>query len=274
MTLTSSRPFTQRCRRTVAGLAMAAVCASASALPAFTLDPAAASLAGTSFTADNILISDFSTVRFNRPGHFTDTGFLAVSALELGGTAFSPTGLNDTSGNGYGMYFAFTGAGDTTAGRPATDVTVGHFTTLTYTLYGYNGVASFGFDASNNPTTTAAGGVVLGSGSLISGTVSTIPTGDGTTFTPSAAATLTFAAAPGREAFFVNPKTFFSVAFSAFTNTLTQVQAFDGGFRIFQGGGAVNFAQARPISEPASYALMLAGLAAAGFVTRRRRHLE
>ena len=253
-------------RRTAVGIAMVAACASASAaLPQFTFDPGASALSGASFTGDNLLISDYSTVKQDGVGGFTDTGYLSISAIQLAGSTFTPTGLNST----YGMYIKFDGKGTTTPGDPKTAVTVGNFTELSYTLFGYNGTASFGFDpADNKPTTTASGAVALATGTLVSGNAVTIPTGDGLTFNPSANAKLNFVVTPGQEKFFASPNPFYNLAFAAFTNTTTQVEAFDGGFRIRQGGGALNFAM---IPEPESYALMLAGLAAVGFVSRRLR---
>ena len=254
-------------RRTAVGIAMVAACASASAaLPQFTFDPGASMLNGASFTGDNLLISDYSTVKRDDAGGFTDMGLLSISAIQLAGSTFTPTGLNST----YGMYIRFDGKGTTTPGDPKTAVTVGNFTELSYTLFGYNGTASFGFDpADNKPTTTASGAVALATGTLVSGNAVTIPTGDGLTFNPSANAKLNFVVTPGQEKFFASPNPFYNLAFAAFTNTPTQVEAFDGGFRIRQGGGALNFASAVP--EPESYALMLAGLAAVGFVSRRLR---
>jgi len=256
-------------QRTAVALGMLVACASASALPQFTLNPGAVMptpLAGTAFTGDNILISDFSTVTFDGLGNFTDTGFLSVSAIQLGGSTFTPTGLNST----YGLYFAFSGMGTTTIGDPRMVPTIGSFTSLTYQLYGYNGLASFGFSG-NTPTETATNEVMLASGTLISGNAVTVPTGDGSTFTPSAAAKMNFVVTPGQEAFFADPNPFYDLTFAAFTNTTTQVEPFAGGFRIRQGGGAINFAATPPIPEPETYALMLAGLAAVGFVARRRR---
>lgn len=253
-------------QRTAVALGLVVACASASALPKFTLDPSAVSptLAGTAFTGDNILISDFSTVTFDGLGNFSDTGFLSVSAIQLVGSTFTPTGLNSL----YGLYFAFTGTGTTTLGNPKLVPTIGTFKTLTYTLYGYNGLASFGFSG-NTPTETASGEVALATGSLISGHAVTFPTGDGLTFTPFAEAKQNFVVAPGQAAFFANPIPFYDLVFAAFSNTTSQVEPFAGGFRIRQGGGAVNFASTIP--EPQTYALMLAGLAAVGFVARRRR---
>ena len=249
-------------QRTAVALGMLVACASASALPQFTLDPSAAGLAGAVFTGDNILISNYATVTFDGFGGFTDTGFLSVSAMQLGGQTFTPVGLNSA----YGLYFAFSGAGTTTGGNPTTGPTSATFTSLTYTLYGYNGSASFGF-AGNTPTETAANEVTLATGSLIFGSAGTIPSPGG--FTAFASVKADFVVDPTQQAFFF-PNPFYDLAFAAFINTPNQVEPFGNGFRVRQGGGAINFAMT-PIPEPETYALMLAGLAAVGFVAGRRR---
>lgn len=246
-------------------MALALIASSATALaalPPFTFAPISAGLAGTSFTADNLLISDYSTVTFTG-STFTDVGFLSVSAAQLGGTTFTPTGLNST----YGLYIAFSGTGTTTTGNLGTTPTFGSFSSLTYTLYGYNGTATFDF-AGNTPIETASGEIALASGSLLSGGVVTAPAGGGA-FVPSANATLSFAVAAGESGFFAAPSPFYNMALTAFTNTVSEVEPFSNGFRIRQGGGSVNFASAVP--EPSTYALLFAGLAAVGFVSRSRR---
>src|SRR4051812_19736872 len=82
----------------------AAYSASAQVLPPFTLNPggSAPPLVGTQVRADNIIISDFSTVRLSGPS-FTDSGFLAVQSFQLGGTTVVAGGLNST----YGLFFEF-----------------------------------------------------------------------------------------------------------------------------------------------------------------------
>lgn len=243
-----------------AAVALLTLSAAASALPSFTLNPGAAGLNGANITADNILISDYSTITSGAGGTFTETGYLAVTGFQLGGATIVPAGLNTD----YGMYIAFTGTGTTTTNDPTTSVNFGSFTTLTYTLYGYNGSATFGFTG-NTPTETASGEVALATGTLLSGTVLTVPTGNGA-FSPSANASLTLT--PSSPAFFSSPTPFYSVALTAFSNTSSQVEPFAGGFMIRQGGGSLNFA---PVPEPSSAAMLFGGLAAVGFLYRRRQ---
>ena len=250
-------------RRTFASVTFAALSASAWALPVASFNPGGVALSGSAFTADNMLISDYATVRFGAGNTFTESGFLSISGAQLGGLALVPGGLNSS----YGLYIQFSGTGNTGPGDPSLVGTSGTFSTLNYTLYGFNGPSSFGFDASNNPTKTAVGEITLATGSLVSGTVSTAPAGGGN-FTPSAAANLTFLTAGSAAAFFVAPVPFFNIALSSFTNTTSQVSRFDGGFKISQGGGSFNF-QAATVPLPDTFALMLAGLGGVGFMIRR-----
>lgn len=236
-----------------------AASAGASALNTFTFDPAAAGLAGTAFTADNLLISDYATVTQTSATTFSETGFLAITGAQLNNSTLAVAGLNSN----WGMYIQFTATGTTTAGNPLTSVVTGSFTSLNYTLYGYNGTATFGFTGTT-PTTTAASPVVLASGSLISGGVASIPGGG--SFSPAASATVSVG---GVSSAFTAPAGFYSQAFTSFTNTPSQVQLFAGGFMVQQGGGTINFAA--PVPEPMTSALLLGGLGMIGFVASRRR---
>lgn len=253
----------------------AAYSAAAQTLPPFTLNPAGSvpPLAGGQVRADNIIVSDFSTVRLTG-ATFSDTGFLAVQSFQLGGTTVTAPGLNST----YGLFFEFAGTGSVNVGNPATTPTFGQFNSLSYTLYGYNGPsATFGFDGADNPTTSVGAGsrVALATGSLLPGagqsSVGTTP--QIPSFNAFASANLTFVPTAAAGSFFLDPSPFYNVAVSSFINSPSQVSplvgGFAGGFRITQGGGSVNFTS--PIPEPETYALFLAGIAAVGWTARRRR---
>lgn len=254
-------------RRSAVTLAIAASSVAAfAATPPFTFDPNAVGLKGTAFTADNISISDYSLVTFTG-STFADTGFLAVTGFQVGdNSSLNVPGLNTD----YGLYIKFSGTGTTTTGNPLTTMTSGNFSTLNYTMYGYNGTATFGIDGAGNPVTSATG-IELASGSLAPGGnfVSTNPASN--SFFANAGATLSFNINPAASGFFAAPKPFYNLALTSFTNTPSNVFAFDGGFRIIKGGGTINFVPVTPVPEPETYALLLAGLGAIGFVARRRR---
>ena len=258
-------------RLSVLCAALGAAYSASAALPPFTLNPAGSAppLAGAAVRADNIIISDYSTVRLSGPT-FSDSGFLSVQSFQLGGTTVVATGLNSA----YGLFFEFTGSGTVTNANPATTPTIGSFSSLNYTLYGYNGpAATFGFDGGNNPTTSvgAASRVALATGSLLPGanqsSVGTSP--QSPSFNAFASANLTFVPTAAAGSFFQDPSPFYNIAVSSFINNPPQVTPFVDGFRITQGGGSVNFTS--PIPEPETYALFLAGLAAVGWTARRRR---
>ena len=236
-----------------------AASASASALNAFTLDPGVAGLAGAAFTADNLLISDYATVLQTSATTFSESGFLVITGAQLNNSTLTVPGLNST----YGLYISFTATGTTDGNNPLTSISTGSFTSLSYTLYGYNGTATFGF-AGTTPTTTATSPVALASGSLISGGVASIPGGGA--FSPLASALVSVG---GVSPAFTAPAGFYTQGQTSFTNTSSQVQLFAGGFTVQQGGGTVNFAA--PVPEPETYAMLLGGLGVIGFVARRRR---
>jgi hypothetical protein len=250
-------------KRSVAAVAVATACSGALAMPVFTFSPSAVGLTGANVTADNIILSDFARVTFSSPTNFTEQGFLSVASFQLNTSNVVAGGLNST----YSLYFEFTGTGHLTSANtnPSAGTTNGVLDTLNYTLYGANGNSTFGVSAAG-ATVSSSGAQVLGTGSLIDGVVVSVPTGG--SFVPSAAATVSFAVAAGKEAFF-SPQPFYNVAFSAFTNALSTVTPVANGFIVNNGGGNLNFAA--PIPEPETYALMLAGLGVMGFVARRRR---
>ena len=129
---------------TLLGLAVATagvtIGGAAQALPQFTFSPGAVGLNGASFTADNIQISDFSTITLTNTSattqSFTNDGTLAVSNFQIGsGSPVSTPGLNST----YGLYLNFASSGTQTTYAPG--VTAGTFTTLYFTLNAFSRAA-------------------------------------------------------------------------------------------------------------------------------------
>jgi hypothetical protein len=259
-------------RRTLVALALAAAYSSSWALPQFTLNPSAAGMTNATgtITADNILISDFSSVTFTSPTAFTDTGLLEVTSFQLTSSTFTPTNLNATSGPAYSLWFSFTGTGHLTTGTAstiATSLSSGQFDTLTYSFFGANGASTFSV-VGTTPTRSGPAGILLANGTLIAGGVGSNNAGAGQ-FVPTAAATVSFATASSAAGFFQSPSPFYTAALTAFTNTLSEVSFNGAGFTITQGGGSVNFAT--PVPEPDTSALMLGGLGVLAFLARRRR---
>src|SRR5678815_1434872 len=139
--------------RTILAVALGVAYANASALttlPEFTWDPNAAGFTGATFTADNIIVSDFATVTFTAGNTFHEDGFLGVSSFQLNGKDIVAGGLNST----YSLYFRFTADGAVN----------GPISALTYQLFGTNSVPTFG---PGGAILGAVAPIQLASGSLI-----------------------------------------------------------------------------------------------------------
>lgn len=233
-------------------------------------------LIGTPITADNIKVADFATITVGAGGAFTETGALAITNFQLGGSTFTPTGLGST----YSLYYVFSGAGNQGGPIPTTpgQITGGTYSSLDYTLFGVNSTL----------TCTAAGctpnsgtAFALAYGSLVpsTGFVSLQNTGSGlsptsnvqVTFNPCTASgqgNITGTCTADESLFFTSPST--SVLqvgnFSATDTIVTQ-----SGNQVFINGGGGNITEALTVvPEPVTISLFGAGLAGAAFVRRRK----
>jgi hypothetical protein len=184
------------------------------------------------FTFNNITTQDYSSI-FLSPGgapgtvNSTDAGFLPLVAFNNPGPQFI-AGLDGNPGaTAFGLYLSFTGT-DVATCTSAGNCT-GQFTSLTYQLMGDPGYnTTFGFAANGTAVANGTGtDILLASGSLAlcrapspeCQNTANISNGD-----PSAADTLTFAAAPGKESFFVAPPLTFSLnLLGSFINNTSEV---------------------------------------------------
>ena len=258
----------------------------------WTWNPAGASpsLNGTSFTADNIIISDHATADINATtGNFTEAGVLVAETFYLGGNAVTPQGLNST----YSLYATFTASGNQGGGLPASGSSVtGPITSLTYQLWGNpNGAISVGLTKSGYGTaagysiTGNGGAFLLGSGSLYGSSNYVTVTNLGScgvggpltcTYSPTANATTSLAAAIGESRFYVAPTAgnlnFLLDNFSGNSGVTSFSLLGNGdiGMAINGGGGNITSVVPEP-SSVAAFAAGLLGLGWFGYRPRRRR---
>ncbi len=234
----------------------AAVSASAASLPSFTFNPGAVGLDGGTFTADNLIISNFATVTAT-PAGFSESGFLSIASAQLGGATAATPGLNST----YGLYIAFTATGSNEFAQGS--FYGGSITSLTYTFYGYEGSGTF------SPTSAPAPFVTLGTGTLESGTFQGTRNASGVT-SAYADLSLNFTPTPTGAAFFESPQPFFLSALASFANHSSEIANNPNGFTVSNGGGSINFVTT-PVPEPETYAMLLVGLGLVGGIAARRK---
>ena len=266
------RQFTIRTLGLAAGLGALSLAAPAMAVP-FTWNPSAAVPgAGGSFTADNITVQDYATVNVDAAGNFTENGLINLSTFNNGGTPVNVAGLDST----FAIYAQFTGTGTQGAGNvtPSNGTSItGQFNSLNYTLFAAQGTPTFSSTAGGASVSGLSNAVTLANGSLVTGTTALTRDQFGGL---SATATTINSLNVVDSNFFVSPGSTFSLGFDvAFTNTGSVLSTPSANELVINGGGGnatvtASSSPPPPVPEPASFAVLGAGLIGLAMARRQR----
>jgi hypothetical protein len=201
---------------------------------------------------------------YNGDDPFAESGFLTKASFANGGSAV-PSQLNGFGATGYGIYGLFTING--TAAQEGSGITA-TFSDAALDLWidpGQDTTLSFvGNTATRSGTTgddiliasyTLAAGEAHVFGGLANGDFDTV---------------LNLTLTPAGQSFFSSPDPFYTLEnFGGNTETITGASLTTSFVATATGAGTELFLA--PVPEPETYALMLAGLGALGFIVRRRR---
>jgi len=259
----------------LAGLATQAF---AGPTPTFKVDTTIFEGAGAHNFSANFLSGSASSILDVDPVAKTINGHGYTIFGQFSNSAGPLFGFQTGLGNGYnlwGEYSYTTSYSNGPFGGPQSNYTI---TSLSFTLWGekLNGSDSTFVSADNSGSAAAsdltatvvhsADTIELGVGTLANG-VAAINNNLGTSFNSNLNFSLTNPAGTG---FFYDPKPFYQLAFSSFTNTSNGfvVNPANGRVAINSASGGADFAQ---VPEPAVLALVALGLVAAGLRTRKSK---
>lgn len=275
-----SRTF-QFTRHALAACALAAVTCGPAMAQTFTADEGTVpGAAQNTVTADRISFNYAARISQTNVGGvldgddpFTESGYLTKASFATGGAAVDSQ-LNAFGSGGYGIYGLFTITG--TASASAAGEINATFMTAALTLWiDPDKDTTFGFNGANEAITT---GGTTGDYAIVNYTLQ-----QGEAFVRAGLAEGDFdtilnvsltdnGTALDGESFFASPRPFYQLEnFGGNFQTLTGASLTNSFVASTTGAGTEIFLA--PIPEPETYALMLAGLGALGFVARRRRRV-
>ena len=184
----------------VVGLALAAPADAT----VFRFDPSAIGLNGDAFTADALKADEVSHIVFSDATHWTEHGYARITGAQFSGGAVATTGLNST----YTLYLDFGGTGD---------MATNTFSSATMTLFGVDGLSTFGIDGNNDAhVENPLAPIVLANASLVWGTTGQTVIDPGSSTEPPkidffADLLTTFTPVAAYAGFFAQPADFFSL---------------------------------------------------------------